>query len=631
MEKLNDNEIRSNSSNNINRILEEYNLVKIIKKQIPKDIIGNETNNSNSENNIDINRRSESNTSNLKSSPFKLNIDFYDEDTDKFNYKFLEIPYLQEQVILPSFYRCGNTLTREVIEGITEIITGSDDKHTNIKYSVLGDKEIPSAHLNFKGNDTVDNKVWIYKTHYPARKGKGVFKFEKILLVIRNPFDAIDSMFNLFSTNSHTDSISEDMYYKYEQEWINFVKDQSYSYNQFYSFWMRLALKNNIPLLIIRYEDLIKDLKNESIKIMKFLLGYQQLNNNFLINKIDKYLLNRKLLYIPRKGTSYHSIKHFSNHQIKEVLKECDFWINFCGYSQNLTQSINEIINDRYITKTKTNNNEYSDFNKNAYFKEENELKEFVNTIKESFNDKIILKYKDIIKNNGDDVKIFVENNLINSIISNLLSFFNNNEEMREKEFFQIKNQIIYNKLIDNISAKFITETKDNIESSYIDINQFAIDWEFLNEFYFSNYLINEVYSYDTIVVPNKFYSKLESCELDSEDLSFDFCNNVESRKTLKILLSDIKNEVDLEKKVDMLEMRKIFKNKKEVLNTDAVKEISDNYDNTKDKGLLEDVNIINPKIIQDNSNLDIIEISDNNLLQLKDDIDRLLNRRGIK
>jgi hypothetical protein len=39
--------------------------------------------------------------------------------------------------------------------------------------------------------------VWIVKTHFPERFGYKRYKVKKIILLIRNPFDTLDSYFNM--------------------------------------------------------------------------------------------------------------------------------------------------------------------------------------------------------------------------------------------------------------------------------------------------------------------------------------------------------------------------------------------------------------------------------------------------
>lgn len=49
----------------------------------------------------------------------------------------------------------------------------------------------------------VDHRVRVVKTHYPERLGLRPFGGSKVILLVRNPFDAIDSYFNMALTNTH--------------------------------------------------------------------------------------------------------------------------------------------------------------------------------------------------------------------------------------------------------------------------------------------------------------------------------------------------------------------------------------------------------------------------------------------
>lgn len=59
----------------------------------------------------------------------------------------------------------------------------------------------------------VDNRlVKIVKSHWPERQGWCPVKVNRIILLVRNPFDAIDSYFNMCLTNTHHLSLSENVY-----------------------------------------------------------------------------------------------------------------------------------------------------------------------------------------------------------------------------------------------------------------------------------------------------------------------------------------------------------------------------------------------------------------------------------
>ena len=58
------------------------------------------------------------------------------------------------------------------------------------------------------GEGVVDDSVWMVKTHYPERLGYLKFKARRIVLLVRNPFDAIESYFHMGMTNTHDKHLS---------------------------------------------------------------------------------------------------------------------------------------------------------------------------------------------------------------------------------------------------------------------------------------------------------------------------------------------------------------------------------------------------------------------------------------
>lgn len=65
--------------------------------------------------------------------------------------------------------------------------------------------------------DTHRYRGWVIKTHYPERNGYKPFDCGKVILLVRNPFDAIDSYFNMILTRTHTKSLDETEYERYVQ------------------------------------------------------------------------------------------------------------------------------------------------------------------------------------------------------------------------------------------------------------------------------------------------------------------------------------------------------------------------------------------------------------------------------
>ena len=98
-----------------------------------------------------------------------------------------------EKVILTSYPRSGTTLSRKYIENLTRIYTGSDcDVRRPLNRKLL--------EMGLAGEGTVDNWVWIVKSHYPERVGRCQFNVNKCVVIVRNPLDCFASLFNMMAT-----------------------------------------------------------------------------------------------------------------------------------------------------------------------------------------------------------------------------------------------------------------------------------------------------------------------------------------------------------------------------------------------------------------------------------------------
>jgi hypothetical protein len=98
--------------------------------------------------------------------------------------------------MLTSYPRCGNTLIRKQLEQITLVHTGSDcdlKRPLNRQLKEMG----------LAGEGTLDDSVWLVKSHYPERIGATTFDAHKVVIIVRNPLDCIFSLFNMVGTISH--------------------------------------------------------------------------------------------------------------------------------------------------------------------------------------------------------------------------------------------------------------------------------------------------------------------------------------------------------------------------------------------------------------------------------------------
>jgi hypothetical protein len=374
--------------------------------------------------------------------------------------KFYSVASQHEMVILASFHRCGNTLIRELLEGVTNIVTGSDDKHMtpysqdiinrspaagfNFEKELFGNRNDSS--LKFKGQFIIDQSIWIYKTHYPARKGKGIYEFDKILLVVRNPFDAIDSMFNLYITNSHSKSIVKEEYERLFHDWEGLVKEESIVWNKFYEYWYKFSTLNDAGIYIVRYENLITDTKNEMMGVLKFLLDYQILEETIIEKKLDDYLQNRRLVYKPRKGTNLHSLENYTKDQITFILEnsiemfylfEYDIYLEELIKKYGFQDKYEEFVNCLKL-ENKTQMRRYTELNKSQIEKCKNKKYPFdyvhvPNRIKDGWkvNSEVgVLKYSENHRSGGRIARLSYE-------ISKNVRIYN--DEDKEKNSIKIK------------------------------------------------------------------------------------------------------------------------------------------------------------------------------------------------
>mmetsp|Transcript_14017 Transcript_14017/g.33901 ORF Transcript_14017/g.33901 Transcript_14017/m.33901 type:complete len:515 (+) Transcript_14017:88-1632(+) len=161
--------------------------------------------------------------------------------------------------LLASYPRSGNTLLRSLLEGVTGLVTASDTRADRTLSKALAET-----------HDLVGEGLClppITKTHWPERKGCSKFRAHRAILVVRNPFDAIDSYWNLNLTNTHTEKVTEEVYERFADFFQDLVRNEMVVWLEFLEFW---ATRTDIPVMLVRYEDLIGNPRQELEKILNF-------------------------------------------------------------------------------------------------------------------------------------------------------------------------------------------------------------------------------------------------------------------------------------------------------------------------------------------------------------------------
>ncbi|KAL7548256.1 hypothetical protein ACHAWF_011544 [Thalassiosira exigua] len=194
--------------------------------------------------------------------------------------------------LLASYPRSGNTLLRTLLERCTSIVTGSDTRpdrtlsrslameHDLVGEGLVGQssgtatKPKSASHLRSLYQSARDPKVCVVKTHFPERRGWKPVKGDRVLLLVRNPYDAIDSYWNLCCTNTHTRSLDESVYVKYAEKFEALARHEIKIWCEFHYYWIDICERNGVPLLVVKYEDLVLNTESEMLRVIEFMMDH---------------------------------------------------------------------------------------------------------------------------------------------------------------------------------------------------------------------------------------------------------------------------------------------------------------------------------------------------------------------
>jgi hypothetical protein len=199
---------------------------------------------------------------------------------------------------LASYPRSGNSLMRNLFERTSLRVSGSDMRGGLTKHDLVGEAAVGA------------NMVQFVKTHFPERRGTPPFKASRVVLLVRNPYDAIESFFNLMMTGSHTTSLSEEKRQEHNKLWQEHVLKEIQVWRDFHEYW----IAQQIPMLLVRYEDLIRFPDKVMSRVLQFVLEVN--NMSFFESRLDKCIRKEQIerlgSYKPRSGGIGKSLSKFS-------------------------------------------------------------------------------------------------------------------------------------------------------------------------------------------------------------------------------------------------------------------------------------------------------------------------------
>lgn len=170
--------------------------------------------------------------------------------------------------VLVSYPRSGNSLLRTLLERTTGVVTGSDTRPDRAL-----SRELAEMHNLVGEGVTLPTAVAFVKSHWPERAGNTVLTAKRTVLLVRNPFDAIDSYWNMNATKTHTHTVTNAVYERFHDKFQALVLNEINIWLRFHEYWLQEQCQ--IPVLVVRFEDLIQDANQELVQILKFAFGQE--------------------------------------------------------------------------------------------------------------------------------------------------------------------------------------------------------------------------------------------------------------------------------------------------------------------------------------------------------------------
>ncbi|KAH9075194.1 hypothetical protein Ae201684P_003878 [Aphanomyces euteiches] len=228
-----------------------------------------------------------------------------------------------EHIAIVSYPRSGNSLMRGLLESITGVYTGCDtrpDRSLSLELQKCG----------MKGEGVVDDSVWFVKSHYPERSGYLPVTIHKAILVVRNPWDAINSYFNMTLTNTHNKSVHDSQYERFRERWDAMIRNEIQVWMKFHQYWIT---KVDIAVQIVRYEDLLVHRKR----------CIACSSSSSTKSPRTRLRIRNTGPYKPRSGKIASSFRHFSPDQFKYIVDTARTHLRNFGYdpeTQNFPDDI---------------------------------------------------------------------------------------------------------------------------------------------------------------------------------------------------------------------------------------------------------------------------------------------------
>jgi hypothetical protein len=132
-------------------------------------------------------------------------------------------------------------------------------------------------------------------------------------------------------TDSHDLSLCDDDFVNFQKHWFEYVENEITVWRDFHEFW----LNADMPVHVIRYEDMVKRGRYAMTELMKFMYKLEDIEGTVIgqyVNMATEVAAPQK--YVPRAGKAGmanidkydHELLTFMANQAGETLKKLGFY-----------------------------------------------------------------------------------------------------------------------------------------------------------------------------------------------------------------------------------------------------------------------------------------------------------------
>lgn len=187
------------------------------------------------------------------------------------------------------------------------------------------------------GEEIVDDRVWIIKSHHPIRIFSLNYNANKIVYLTRNPFDILASKVNFFVSMTHSKSIVNDLPKEDPEFFDAFFREALAEIKDYMEDMMQEIKSRNVPCVFLKFEELRNEPRESLREVFSFLLDIDDITGTVIEKRIDDVIAmghSATVAYkLKPKPKAYKTARDmFTKEQQRHLFTTLYDYLKFYGY-----------------------------------------------------------------------------------------------------------------------------------------------------------------------------------------------------------------------------------------------------------------------------------------------------------